>query len=262
MVLAPGNYVRHEILGGQTNLSQAIILSLETLILTIGYIFKNPTFILINILFITYISSKIIPKNSVLSIEIPLIKPWIALLLSLVSILAIIFPSTLILKHLPPSRVLNFISYFIFILLTINIVNFINYYKTQIHFTASKSIQKLLIGLIFISIFSGVVVINKADFAHRNYSTLYFTGNIIKAYYVLIFEAKTFDNQMKIRNSSLQNKLGTNKTSGIIQAIEHKTSLINFINLNESNYQFNWEAKYYGLDSIYIKPISGNKQQY
>ena len=252
MILAPGNYIRHDIIGNTINIKLTILLSIKMAIYTIGYLFQNPVFVLSSILFISFAFLKI-KSNQLFSIVIPKIKPRLIFLSSFVIVLSIFLPSTLILKHLPPSRVINFVSYFIIIIWVFDIILIVNYYKDTVSFSIQKGMISIIAATIFVFSFSGVNIVDKNEFAHGNYKSIYFNGNVVKAYYVLLFEAKKYDIHMKNRDTIIRNAQRTGKTGVQIIPFKHNTSLINFINLNETNYSFNWEAKYYSLDSIYIE---------
>jgi len=253
MILAPGNYIRHDMIGNTINIKLSITLSIQMAIYTIGYLFQNPVFVLSSILFISFTFLKI-KNNQSFSITIPRIKPWLIFLSSFVIIIFIFLPSVLILKHLPPSRVINFVSYFIMIIWVFDIVLIVNYYKNTFSFSIQKGVVSILVATTVIFSFSGVIIIDKNEFAHGNYKSIYFNGNIVKAYYILLFEAGKHDNHMNKRDAIIRNARKNGKAGVQIYPFKHNTSLINFINLNETNYSFNWEAKYYNLDSIYIEP--------
>jgi len=256
MILAPGNYVRHSTIGSGIDIVHATALALKTDILVLGFLFKSPTLILISILFISFSYYFIKEKIHHIAFRIPIIKPWVIILASILIISSITFPATLILQHLPPARVLNMVLYFILILWLFDIILIVNYYSTRFSFSISKNMILIITVAALFSIFSGVGVLDKHAFAHGNYKTVYFNGNIIKAYYVLFFEAKDFD---KVMNKRLELYKVAKENGGKaikVDSIKHYTSLNNFMNLNESvfegRYFLTGEADYFGIDSIAV----------
>ena len=109
-----------------------------------------------------------------------------------------------------------------------------------------------------LSIFSGVGVIDKHAFAHGNYKTVYFNGNIIKAYYVLFFEARDFDTVMTKRLELYRAAKENGGKAIKVPKIKHHTSVYNFLNLNDSvfegRYFLTGEEDYFGIDSITVDP--------
>jgi len=256
MILAPGNYLRHSTIGSEVDMFHALVLALKTVVLALGFLFKSPTFILVSILVISFSYFFIKKKLHHMAFRIPIIKPWIIVLASLLIIISITFPATVILQHLPPARVLNMVLYFIMILWFFSIILIVNYYSTRFSFSVSKNIILILTVAALFSIYSGIGVLDKNAFAHGNYKTVYFNGNIIKAYYVLFFEAKDFDSVM---NKRLELYKVTRKNGGKaikVDGIKHYTSLNSFINLNESDFEGRFflssEADYFGFDSITV----------
>lgn len=256
MVLAPGNYQRHNSLGASIHLLSAVFLTIKTTIYTLSYLIQNPSFTISIVL----IFSLIVNSNSKLfSVNIPTIKPLILVISSVIIISSIFFPSVLILNHLPPSRVINFGSYFSMIVLLFNILIIAKQVKQKGNFKISRKWIGLFAALIIVFSFSGIHAVNKNEFAHGNYKSIFFQGNILKAYYVFLFEARDFDTEMSLREDLIRRHKKNGAKSVAIKPIIFHTSLHNFLNINENNYEFNWEAKYYNLDSIYIESKTNTK---
>ena len=250
MILAPGNYMRHDVIGSNIDIGMSLWLALKITFFTLIYSIKNPITIVASILVLPILESII--KNNPFFFN-PKIKPYHIVVASLSIIVLLYFPTTIILKHLPPSRVINFVSYFLLGLWFFTIVFTINYYKNKLSFSISKSVRILLVITLIIFTFSGVFAPNKKEIANNNYKSVFFSGNILKAYYFLVFEAGSFDTQMTNRKTILVKTASKGEKSVEIEPIYYKTSLINFLSINETDYQFNWEAKSYNIDSIYIK---------
>ena len=131
----------------------------------------------------------------------------------------------------------------------------IKYYNIKI--ATPTFITRTVLGIMFFSLFTGIFVVDKWEFSQGDYKSIFLSGNVLKAYYTLFFEAQEFDNTMTNRTKKFIDASNKEKKTISIQPIKHKTLLTNFIYMNEfsKNGEFtrSSQSSYYGLDSIYIK---------
>ncbi|OYT10880.1 MAG: hypothetical protein B6I18_06770 [Bacteroidetes bacterium 4572_112] len=253
LVAAPGNYVRMNI-ANQGSIILSLYLAAKSMIYLMGYLFQNPVFVIANILLFTY--SRQLTNNNALIIRLPKINPIWSILLMFIITYLVFLPTTLALKSLPAGRIFNIAAYIFAFLLIYNIFAFQNYYKKIFSFTLPLFYNRLLSLSLVLFMFSGIYVTNPYEFAQKKPGSTFVYGNILNAYKTLFFEAKEFDNDMTARYEYFNNAKLNDQKSLIIKPLEHHPDMLIFADIADiedpGTWLFNWEAKYYNMDSITI----------
>ena len=255
VVAAPGNYVR---MTAETPMSViiGIYLAVKSMIYILGYIFQNPVFVLGSILFISF-PNKLIFENKIFNFRIIKLHPLWGIIFLLFITFIMLLPSTIALGKLPPERVFNIAAFVFYILWVVNLINFKTYFNGKINFEISNFYKKSIAIVMIIFVFSGVYVVNPYEFSQKKKDSLLLYGNILNAYKTLFMDAKDYDRDMKERYNSFTEAQRNNKKTLTVKPIEHPSEMLLFLkitNISEpGTWIFIWEAKYYGMDSIYIE---------
>jgi hypothetical protein len=254
VVAAPGNFVRMQV-ESPMSIIIGIYLALKSMVYLLGYIFQNPIFILASILFLS-LPFKQVFGSPILNFNLIKLHPiWSALLLLFVPLI-VILPSTLALGQLPPGRVFNGATFFFYLLWIYSLINFKLYYKNKISFDMSIFYQKTISVFIIMFIFSGIYVINPYEFSQKKKDSVLLNGNILNAYKTLLFDADSFDKDMQKRIAYFKDAQQNNNKTLILKPLEHTSEMLLFVDITDKSeygtWIFNWKAKYYGIDSIYI----------
>jgi hypothetical protein len=105
--------------------------------------------------------------------------------------------------------------------------------------------------------FSGIYITNPYDFANKKKGSLLLYGNVLNAYYTLLFEAKEYDNEMTMRYKQFEKARRLGNNSIIIKPLEYSPKVLTFANINEKEstktWIFKWEADYFNIDSVIIE---------
>lgn len=255
VIVAPGNYVRLET-ESASNILIGIYLAIKSMIYILGYIFQNAVFVLGSILFISF-PNKLIFKNDIFNFKLIKLHPlWSTLFLLLITFIMIL-PSTLATGKLPPGRVFNSATFIFYILWLMNLLNFKIYYNNKLSFEISNFYQKTIAFVMIMFVFSGVFVINPYEFSQKKKDSVLLYGNILNAYKTLLLDAKNYENDMNERYNSFTEAQNNKKKMLVVKPLEHPVEMLLFVditNLSEPGaWIFNWEGKYYGMDSICIE---------
>lgn len=256
LVLAPGNYIRMNV-ENSSGMMDGLFLATKSMIYLLGYLFQNATFVLGSILFFS-LSNKAIQEGNIFNYKIPYIKPLWALAFSLLIVYLIFLPSTLALTSLPAGRIFNIAAFIFSVLWLFNIMVFQNYYKEKISFKLPAFYQIIIALAMLLFVFSGIFITNPYEFAKKKKGSVLIYGNILNAYNTLFFEAIPFDKDMKERYKEFNQAQKNDKKTLLVKPLKHRPEMLIFVDITDiqspGNWIFNWEAKYYGLDSIYIEP--------
>ncbi|RUA23496.1 MAG: hypothetical protein DSY76_09455 [Bacteroidetes bacterium] len=255
LLAGPGNYVRLQV-ANSSGFIVGLYLAAKSMIYLMGYLFQNPTFTLGSILFIA-ISNKYIHNTQLFSFEIPRINPIIILIANLGIPYLILLPSTIALISLPAGRIFNIAAFVFTFLWLFSLLVFQKHYYGKFTFEMSSFYKSSLALLMLMFVFSGVYIINPYEFAQKKNGSVLISGNILKAYNTLLFEAKPFDEDMIKRYKSFSDAKKNNKKTLIVKPLEHHPEMLIFVDIADiqspGTWIFNWEAKYYGMDSICIE---------
>lgn len=260
LLIAPGNYVRMRV-EKVSDFISGTFLALKSLIYLLGYIFQNPIFVFGSILFVG-ISNTWLIKNAFLQIDLPKLNPIILLILTLGFTFVFLFPASFALGKLPPGRVFNIAAFVFIVLWLYNIYNFQKYFGSKYNFQLPKFFQKTIAVLMFMFVFSGIYVINPYEFSQKKDGSYLLTGNILNAYNTWIYQAKGFEKDMLKQHQEFVKAEEQGKRTLVVKPLNHHPEMLLFADINElgepGTWIFNWEAKYYGLDSIYIATPDNN----
>jgi hypothetical protein len=255
MIVGPGNYER-VIVENPTGVIVGFYLAIKSLIYLLGYLFQNPTFVLGNILFMG-LGYKLISKDSYINFTIPIMHPIWSLLFTITITYLIFLPSTLALTSLPAGRIFDLAAFIFSLLWIFTLISFQAYYKEKHSFNISKFYQSLIALLMLMFVFSGIFITNPYEFAQKKKGSVLIYGNILNAYNTLLFEAKPFDKEMIERYENFRSAEENNKKTLLVKPLEHHPEMLIFVDITDlqspGTWIFNWEAKYYGMDSICIE---------
>ena len=255
MVAGPGNYER-VIVENPTGIIVGFYLAFKSLIYLLGYLFQNPTFLLGSILFLS-ISFRAIYKTNSFVFNIPKINPIYILLFTLTVSYLIFLPSTLALTCLPAGRIFDLVSFVFSILWLFSLLVFVNYYKEHFSFELPRVYQIIIASSMLMFVFSGIYITNPYEFAQKKKGSVLIYGNILNAYNTLLFEAEPFDKDMIERYENFRAAEEKNKKTLLVKPLEHHPEMLIFVDITDiqspGTWIFNWEAKYYGMDSIRIE---------
>jgi hypothetical protein len=254
-ILAPGNYVRLEG-SSHADFYSTLQISSKSLFLITGYLFQNITFILGSILLMTFVNGVFL-KKEMTNIHIFSKNPLGVLLISILFIFLIIMPSVMATSSLPAGRIIDVIAIITSLVWIYNIANFVSYYKSKTKYSLSNFQIRIVIALIFMFMFSGIYITNPYDFANKKKGSLLLYGNVLNAYYTLLFEAKEYDNEMTMRYKQFEKARRLGNNSIIIKPLEYSPKVLTFANINEKEstktWIFKWEADYFNIDSVIIE---------
>ena len=255
MVIGPGNYER-VIVENPTGVIVGFYLAVKSLIYLLGYLYQNPTFVLGNILFMGF-GYKLISKYSYINFTIPRIHPIWSLLFTISTTYLIFLPSTLALTSLPAGRIFDLAAFIFSLLWLYSLLNFQTYYREKYSFKISKFYQSLIASLMLMFVFSGIFITNPYEFAQKKKGSVLIYGNILNAYNTLFFKAEAFDKDMIERYKNFRRAEESNKKTLLVKPLEHHPEMLIFVDITDiqspGTWIFNWEAKYYGMDSICIE---------
>ena len=255
VVAAPGNYIRINV----ENSYGAIIgmyLAIKSMIYLLGYLFQNATFVLGSILFIG-VTNKAIGEGNFFIHKIPFIKPLWSIAFTIIITYFIFLPSTLALTSLPSGRIFDIAAFIFSILWLFNLITFQNYYREKLSFKLSKFYQVIISFAMLLFVFSGFFIINPYEFAQKKKGSVLIYGNILNAFNTWFFQAKPFDKDMKERYNKFNVAQKNNEKTLLVKPLEHHPEMLIFVDITDiqspGTWIFNWEAKYYGMDSICIE---------
>ncbi len=255
MVAGPGNYVRLNV----ANSSGFIIgtyLSAKSIVYLLGYLFQNPTFTLGSILFIA-ISNEEIQNKKFIDFSISKTNPILLIISSLALTFLVFFPSTLALMSLPAGRIFDLAAFIFSLLWLFTLISFQTYYKNKYSFQISNFYKIIIAFAMLMFVFSGIFITNPYEFAQKKKGSVLIYGNILNAYNTLFFEAKPFDKDMIERYENFRRAKESNKKTLLVKPLEHHPEMLIFVDITDiqspGTWIFNWEAKYYGMDSICIE---------
>jgi hypothetical protein len=255
MIAGPGNYER-VIVENPTGVIIGFYLAFKSLIYLLGYLFQNPTFLLGNVLFLS-ISFNAIYKNNTFIFKIPKINPLYSLLFSLAVSYLIFLPSTLALTSLPAGRIFDLASFIFTILWLFGLLVFINYYKAHFSFELPRVYQIIIASSMLMFVFSGIYITNPYEFAQKKKGSVLIYGNILNAYHTLFYEAKPFNEDMIRRYKNFRLAEENKEKTLVVKPLNHHPEMLIFVDISDiqspGTWIFNWEAKYYGMDSIRIE---------
>ena len=262
-VLAPGNYVRLEG-SNHADFYSTLQISSKSLIFITGYLFQNITFILGSLLFMAFVNDMFL-KKEITNNHIFSKNPLLVLLISILFTLLMLTPSVMATSSLPAGRIMDVLVIITSLLWIYNIANFVSYYKSKTKYSLSIFQIRIVIALIFMFMFSGIYITNPYDFANKKKGSLLLSGNVLNAYYTLLFEAKEYDNEMTLRYKQFENANHLSEKSIIIKPLEYRPKVLTFANINEKEssktWMFKWEANYFDIDSVIIKGRNINIQK-
>jgi hypothetical protein len=252
LVAAPGNYER-VVVENPTGVIVGFYLAAKSLIYLLGYLFQNPVFVLANILFLSFLSN----WSEKIKLSFPPFKPvWIFLFTLSVSYLFFL-PSTLALTSLPAGRIFDLAAFVFSLLWMFSLASFHNYYRDKYSFRLPVFYQKIIALLMLMFVFSGIYITNPYEFAQKKKGSVLIYGNILNAYHTLFFEAKAFDQDMIARYENFRAAEQNNQKTLVVKPLEHHPEMLIFVDITDiqspGTWIFNWEARYYGMDSICIE---------
>lgn len=255
VVAAPGNFVRMQV-ESQMNIVIGIYLAIKSMIYILGYIFQNPVFVLGSILFISF-PNKLIFKKNIFSFKIIKLHIFWSTLFLLLMTFLILLPSSLATGKLPPGRVFNSAMFIFYLLWILNLINFKIYFNNKVSFKISPLYQRFIAMAMILFVFSGVFVINPYEFSQKKKDSVLLYGNILNAYKTLFLDAKAFENDMNERYDSFIDAQNNNKKTLVVKPLKHTSEMLLFVIITDisepGTWIFNWEGKYFGMDSICIE---------
>ena len=258
MVLAPGNYKRMTWYNEPISLFDAYFLSIKSLFYIVAYYLQNPSFVLSSIL-LFIVAPKISNSLSILKIDISKSIFISSTTISVAFLSIILFPATYSLKCVPSFRVMDVLSFYFVFLWAINIYLFAHYLSSNFKIHFPVIINKALIVFILLSILSSAFITDKYKLKEGKRDAVFFQGNILEAYYTLVFEASTFDKEMDKRYKIFEKAKNNNIRTVRFKALTFQPSMLidmpcKNVVLDSNNYVpqgiFLGERKYYNLDTL------------
>ncbi len=255
MLIGPGNYER-VVVENPSGVLIGFYLATKSLIFLLGYLFQNPVFVLGNILFLG-LGHQLISKNKLIDFSILKIHPIWSFIFTIGVTYLIFLPSTLALTCLPAGRIFDLAAFVFTLLWLFTLIDFQNHYKDKYSFQISVFYQNLIALFMLMLVFSGIYITNPYEFAQKKKGSVLIYGNILNAYNTLVFEAKAFDKDMIARYKNFREAEKNNRKTLIVKPLKHHPEMLIFVDIADiqspGTWIFNWEAKYYGMDSICIE---------
>jgi hypothetical protein len=138
-----------------------------------------------------------------------------------------------------------------------SLASFHYYYRDKYSFRLPVFYQKIIALLMLMFVFSGIYITNPYEFAQKKKGSVLIYGNILNAYHTLFFEAKAFDQDMIARYENFRAAEQNNQKTLVVKPLEHHPEMLIFVDITDiqspGTWIFNWEARYYGMDSICIE---------
>lgn len=248
---APGNIVRAKSFDIYFLINGILTAILETINIFWEHM-KNVVFILTSIVLVIFIQDKKLVQ-SFLFIKPVLINPILLISISIIFLVSLFLPSTLTLGF-ADWRFINIINFFFIALWALNLINLVWFYNLSISKNISRYSKQTIRLITIIILFTGLSTLLIPKYTPPYIKYAFKQNNIFSAYYTLLYSAKQYDNEMNEREKSykIDAKLGK-KSLTIIPIVNH-TKLLMYVDYNKPImiWQFNWEARYYEMDTIRI----------
>ena len=263
-LISPGNLERLNVASVSNSFSTILNYSLKSYLLINFNFIQNPVFILSVLGLFLFLLNPISKSKSILIPKI--INPFLLIIGSQLLIFIFISFVIFILKEVPSRRIFNIFGFVFLSLSILNILNLTLYLKkgNGKSLILPSWIYYLLITTMLIFTSTGIYLINPSLFLKAPISEkskyILITSNYTNAIYTVFYDAKYFKKDYESWDNHLINsqKLGL-KTDTISALPIHSKIIFRSYDYTYSNTWIkNWETSFYGLDSLYLKPLTPN----
>jgi hypothetical protein len=243
-ITAPGNYSR---MGGFIGNTDIIITTQQSLISFLkiaGTFIKEPGFLITSMIFVAFLP---LLNNNKIFRELTTANPFIVLPISILVLISLYFPAVFATGMNPALRVHDVVAFAFIFAFFFNIA-IIHAYLMRKNKIEPIDVPSYLVKILAISAF----ILTISDFTKEPGKEIICEGNIFRAGYDLVFNARSYNNELNAREELMQTSVAGNKKYIEVPAVTKVPQTICFIDI--SSKADNWvnvsTAKYFGLDSI------------
>ena len=244
---APGNYVKMTM---SFPLNSDILLSLKLCVISFSKIsvkyIQDPGFIIASMIYIAFLpvfySEKLFNKMITIS-------PLFSIPISLLILISLYFPVTFSTGINPALRIHDAVG------LCFLFAWFYNLTITHNYFLKKGKIEMITVPTFLVKLLGiAAIVLIVSDFNKEPGKDISPGGNIFRAGYDLIFNARTYNSELNKREALIQESVAKNIKYLEVPALTKIPTTIHFIDISDKTYD--WinvsTAEYFGLDSIKI----------
>ena len=263
-LISPGNLERLNVASVSNSFSTILNYSLKSYLLINFNFIQNPVFI---IALLTLLLLIINPLQNSKNISLPkVINPIYLIAVSHLLIFTFISFLIPLIKEVPSGRIFNIIGFVYIITTVLNILNIALYLKKEkpVLYNIPNWIFSMLVSILLIFTLTGIYPISTSKFLNAPNSQkskhIIITSNYTNAIYTVFYDAESFKKDYESWDNHLINsqKLGL-KTDTISALPIHSKIIFRSYDYTYSNTWIkNWETSFYGLDSLYLKPLTPN----
>jgi hypothetical protein len=243
-ITAPGNYSR---MGGFIGNTDIIITTQQSLISFLkiaGTFIKEPGFLITSMIFVAFLP---LLNNNKIFREHTTANPFIALPISILVLISLYFPSVFATGVNPALRVHDVVAYAFIFAFFFNIA-IIHAYLMRKNKIELIDVSSYLIKILAIAAF----ILTISEFTKEPGKEIICEGNIFRAGYDLVFNVRTYNNELNAREEMIQTSIAEKKKYVEVPALTKVPETIYFIDI--SGKADNWvnisTARYFRLDSV------------
>jgi hypothetical protein len=247
LITAPGNYSRIETFSGQYDFlfagNQAVVSFFK---IALSFL-KDPTFLISTMLFISVINYF---RKSNVFLAIINVSPFYCIPFATVLLMTMYFFVSFSTGLKPALRIHNTVAFF-FLPAWFYCMAVLHNYLLQKKQVVYIEVPKYLIILLS----AAAYILTVTSFSKEPGKEIIAEGNIFRAGYDLVINAKTYNDELNAREESIRTIISENKKYIEVPVLSTIPQTIHFIDISDTT--SNWinisTAKYFGLDSIKLK---------
>ncbi len=243
-ITAPGNYSRMGGFNGNSNFIFSMQQCFIAFLKIAGSFIKDPGLLITSLIFVAFLP---LLKNNKIFREITKANPFIVLPLSVLVLSSLYFPAVFATGMNPALRVHNVVAFgFIFAF-------FFNIAVIHAYLMRKNKIEQIDVPSYLVKILAvAALVLTVSEFTKEPGKEIICEGNIFRAGYDLIFNVRTYSNELNAREEQMQTSVAERKKYIEIASLTKVPQSIYFIDI--SNKADNWvnisTSKYFKLDSV------------
>ena len=243
-ITAPGNYSRMGGFNGNSNFIFSMQQCFIAFLKIAGSFIKDPGLLITSLIFVAFLP---LLKNNKIFREITKANPFIVLPLSVLVLSSLYFPAVFATGMNPALRVHNVVAFgFIFAF-------FFNIAVIHAYLMRKNKIEQIDVPSYLVKILAvAALVLTVSEFTKEPGKEIICEGNIFRAGYDLIFNVRTYSNELNAQEEQMQTSVAERKKYIEIASLTKVPQSIYFIDI--SNKADNWvnisTSKYFKLDSV------------
>jgi len=247
VVSAPGNYSRMDTFSGHFNIIYSISESFISFTKVSIVFIKDPAFIIITMIFIAFLPyfRKFTFFNNLIKIS-----PFYVIPISILVVTSLFFTIVYSTGLSPALRIHNSVA-MIFVFVWFYNVSVLHNYIISKNKNVMIEVPSYLIKLLSLATF----ILITTSFTKEPGKDIICDGNIFHASYDLVINASSYNTQMNNREIIIKEAQKQNKKTVVLPPLNNVPTIIHFVDITDNpKYWVNESlAKYYNLDSIYLK---------